>query len=219
MKKHIITGLVILLPVALTIAIIGFIVNFLTRPFLGIVSHFLAKTAFATRGFFIFSPEHALVLTSQIIILICLFLVIWIVGMIARWYLVHLILHYSEKLLHKLPLVNKIYKATKEIITSLLGQGETSFQHVVLVPFPEPGKYALGFLSKPAPSICSDAASHVLISVFIPTCPNPTTGFTVMYKPEEIHKLDMSPEEAIKYIVSCGMISPHDQPHSQGRKK
>lgn len=213
MKRHLITGLVLLLPLALTIAIIGFVVNFLTKPFMGIVSHFLSKTHLATYGFLFFSPDQTIRYMSQFIILVCLFLIILILGMVARWYLIHWLISIGENILHRLPLINKVYKTVKDIIINLFGQGKNSFQQVVMVPFPGKGIYALGLLSQSAPAVCSSAAGEEMFSIFIPTAPNPTTGFTVMYKASEIIHLSMRIEDAIKYIVSCGMVSPaEDKP-------
>lgn len=208
MKRYLLTGLILLLPLALTIAIIGFVVNFLTKPFMGIVSHFLKQTHLANEGLLLLSPEQTLRVSSQLIILICLFLAILFIGMIARWYLVNWIIQLSEKILHRLPLVNKVYKTTKEIITNLFGHGKNTFKQVVMVPFPGSGIYTLGLLSAKAPQICSETSECNMYSVFIPTAPNPTTGFTIMFRESEIRFLEMKPEDAIKYIVSCGMIIP-----------
>lgn len=211
MKRYLLTGLILLLPLALTIAIIGFVVNFLTKPFMGIVSHFLKQTYVANEGFLIFSPEQTLRLGSQLIILICLFLAILFIGMLARWYLINWVIQISERILHKLPLVNKVYKTTKDIITNLFGQGKNTFKQVVLVPFPCKGIYTLGLLSQKAPKECSEKTGHSLYSVFVPTAPNPTTGFTIMFQEAEIIHVDMKPEDAIKFIVSCGMVTPPDE--------
>lgn len=211
MKKCLITGLIILLPLALTVAIIAFVVNFLTKPFTGIVSHFLAKTGFAQEGFLFLSPQQFLQVCSQIIILVCLFVIIWGLGLIARWYLVRWFIQIGEKILHKLPLINKIYKTSKEIITSILGHDKASFQQVVMVPFPGKEIQVIGFLSRKAPLACLETKKEdALTSVFVPTAPNPTTGFTCMYRQKEITLLDMKPEAAIKYIVSCGMVTPEE---------
>lgn len=208
MKRHLIAGLILLLPLAMTIAIIAFVVNFLTKPFMGFVSHLLSKTDLGSYGFFLLSPQQTVQYTSQLIILICLFLAILIIGMFARWYLVHWLFQVGDKILHRLPLINKIYKTTKDIITNLLGHGKTTFKQVVLVPFPGEGMYSIGLLSQSAPELCSKAAGKTMASVFIMTSPNPTTGFTVLYAVEEIIFLDLKPEDAIKYIVSCGMVIP-----------
>ncbi len=210
MKKYLITGLVILLPVALTIGILQFLIHFLTNPFLEIVTSLLSRTSFGQRGFLFFSPEQVMRYTSQGIILVCLFLGILLLGMLARWYFVHWLIQCGDKILHRLPLVNKIYRATKDIVVHIFGQGTNSFHQVVMVPFPGEGIFALGFLSQPAPNACSEREGEPMISVFVPTAPNPTTGFTIMYRTKEIQYIDMKPEEAIKYIVSCGVVTPHD---------
>ena len=214
MKRYLLTGLILLLPLALTIAIIAFVVNFLTKPFMGIVSHFLRQTYWGSEGFFIFSPEQTLRFSSQLIILICLFLVILSLGMVARWYLVHWVIQISERILHRLPFINKVYKTTKDIITNLFGQGKNTFKQVVMVPFPKKGIYTLGLLSQKAPKECSEKAGQLMYSVFVPTAPNPTTGFTIMFQESEIHFLEMRPEDAIKYIVSCGMVTPPESDKS-----
>ena len=211
MKKHLLTGIILLLPVVLTVWIIGFAVNFLTKPFMGIVSHFLQETHIANRGVLFLSPQQALMYSSQLIILTCLFFFILFLGMITRWYLFRWFIQIGERILQRLPFVNKIYKAAKDIVTHLFGQDKNSFKQVVLVPFPKEGIYTLGLLSQPVPKEFSELITHELISVFIPTTPNPTTGFTIMYRKESIIIIDMKPEDAIKFVVSCGMVTPPDQ--------
>ena len=80
-----------------------------------------------------------------------------------------------------------------------------------MVPFPKPGTYVMGLVSRESPKICSDEAGSELFSVLVPTTPNPTTGFLLMYKKEDMIFLDLKPEQAIKYIVSCGVITPEYQ--------
>jgi len=212
MKRQLLTGLILLLPIAVTLAILAFIIDFLTKPFMGIVSHFLAKSAFATKGILFLSPDQTLRYASQLIILICLITVIWVLGAIARHFIVNALIQFGDNILHRLPLINKIYKTVKEIINTLFGQGKNSFQQVVMVPFPENGIYCLGFLSEIAPTNCSNKTQTQLHSVFIPTAPNPATGFIVMYNASDIIFLDMKVEEALKYIVSCGMVATQEEP-------
>ena len=208
MKKYFLTGLILLLPLALTLAIIAFVVNFLTKPFMGVVAHVLSSNQVVTKGFFIFSPDQIIRYTSQIIILACLFLAILTLGMLARWVFIKWIILLGEKILHRLPLVNKVYKTTKDIVTHLFSQGKNTFRKVVLVPFPGKDIYAIGLLSEDAPKECSEKAHEDLVSVFVATAPNPATGFVIMYKKSELIYLDMKPEDAIKYIVSCGVVTP-----------
>lgn len=208
MKKYFITGLVILLPLAVTIFIVIFIVNFLTKPFIGIVSELLKKSYVLDNGFLFLSHEQIVTYGSQLLILICLFLFTLLLGVIARWFFFKALLGLGDKILHRIPLINKVYKTTQEIIKTIFSSDKGSFKQVVMVAFPRPGTYVMGLVAREAPEICSEAASGELISVLVPTTPNPTTGFLLMYKKEDLIFLDLKPEQAIKYIVSCGVITP-----------
>lgn len=219
MKKYFITGLVILLPLAVTIAIVVFTVNFLTKPFVGIVSGFLKDFNILNKGFFLMSNEEVVLYGSKILILICLFLFTLILGMIARWFFFKSLIHLSDKVLQKIPLVNKVYKTTQEIIKTIFVTDKSSFKQVVMVPFPKPGTYVMGLVSRESPKACSDKAGGELFSVLVPTTPNPTTGFLLMYKKEEMIFLDLKPEHAIKYIVSCGVITPEHQANIEAEHK
>ncbi len=223
MKKYFLTGLVLLLPIVLTIVIIAFIVRTLTNPFMGIMSHFFTANSSGQNGMFLFTNQKVLEITSQFVILVCIFLFILLLGMFARWFFIHWLIRAGEYILHKLPLVNKIYKTSKEIVSHLFGEDKKSFKQVVLVPFPREGIYALGFLSGRSPQEISDELKHEMISVFIPTTPNPTSGFTVMFNVKDIYYLKMKPETAIKYIVSCGIVNldevqPLESPEKKGAK-
>lgn len=211
MKKYFITGLVILLPLAVTIAIVVFIVNFLTKPFIGIVSGFLKDFGILNKDFFFLTQEQVVLYGSKLLILICLFLLCLLLGVIARWFFFKALLNLSDKVLHRIPLVNKVYKTTQEIIKTIFVTDKSSFKQVVMVPFPKPGTYVMGLVSRESPKVCSEQSGSELYSVLVPTTPNPTTGFLLMYKKEEMIFLDLKPEHAIKYIVSCGVITPEHQ--------
>ena len=208
MKKHFITGLVILLPLAVTIAVVVFLVNFLTQPFIGIVSAVLSKLHLINTGFLFLTPDQLVRYTAKIIILVLLFLFTVGLGMITRWFLVNTLFRLGDRLLHRIPVVNTVYKTTQDIIRTLFVSDKNSFKQVVMVPFPRPDVFVLGLISRESPPICSKAAGEELVSVLVPTTPNPTTGFLLMYKRADLVIIDMKPEEAIKYIVSCGVIIP-----------
>lgn len=215
MKKYFITGLVILLPLAVTIAIVVFIVNFLTKPFIGFVVDFLQDFDILNKGFLLLTPEQVVLYGSKFLILICLFLFTLLLGMIARWFFFRALLSLSDKILHRIPLINKVYKTTQEIIKTIFVTDKSSFKQVVMVPFPKEGTYVMGLVSRESPQVCSEKAKASMVSVLVPTTPNPTTGFLLMYKKEDLIYLDLKPEAAIKYIVSCGVITPeHPTPIS-----
>lgn len=212
MKKHFITGLVILLPLTVTLLILGFIIRFLTQPFVGLVSSFLAQLNIVNRGFLFLSPEQLIKYSSQFLILVTLLLVTVFLGMITRWFFINALIRLGDRILHRIPVVNTVYKTTQEIIKTLFVSDKNSFKQVVMAPYPSPGNYMLGLISREAPSVCSKAINEELISVLIPTTPNPTTGFLIMYKKSDLIYLDIRPEEAIKCIVSCGVIVPGGAP-------
>ena len=208
MKKHFITGLLVLLPLVVTIAVVVFLVNFLTKPFIGFVSTILAKFDIINRGLFFLTPQQTLRYGSQILILVFLFFVVVLIGIITKWFFIKALLRLGDRILHKIPLVNTVYKTTQDIIKTLFVSDKNSFKQVVMVPFPKEGSYVIGLIARESPEYCSDVAGSTLFSVLVPTTPNPTTGFLLMYKKEDLIFLDMKPEDAIKYIVSCGVIIP-----------
>lgn len=201
MKKNFIAGLVILLPIIITILIIGFFVNILTEPFMNFTLKILKNTNIQI-------PYYILKYGSQIIILICLFLFTIFLGILMKLFFMKSIVNLSERILNKIPFVNTVYKATQDVIKMLFITDKKSFQDVVLVPFPNDGLFSIGFISREAPETCSKILEKDMVSVLIPATPNPTTGFLVLFNRKELTFLDISPEDAIKYVVSCGVILP-----------
>lgn len=200
MKKYFLTGLVTLLPLAVTFWIVHFLVNFLTKPFIGLMIMLTDRLPIA-------SPQLIRTL-SQIFILIGLFFFILFLGLFARKFFFNQLIRLSDRILGKIPLVNKVYKTSKEIVNSIFGAKEKSFTQVVLLPFPYRGAFCVGLIAKDAPRTCSEAEQKDLVSIFIPTTPNPSTGYLVMCHKSELIYLEMKTEEAIKYVVSCGVIQP-----------
>ena len=208
MKKYFITGLVILLPLVITIAVIIFLVNFFTTPFVDIVSSILHRFNFITRGFLFLTPEQVIRYISQLLILLLLFAFTVCLGIIVRSFFINTFFALCDRILHRVPIVNTVYKTTQEIIKTVFASDKNAFKQVVMVPFPRPDIYVLGLIARESPQACSQAAGENLISVLVPTTPNPTTGFLLMFKREDLIYVDMRPEDALKYIISCGVIVP-----------
>ncbi|MFS8563169.1 MAG: DUF502 domain-containing protein [Rhabdochlamydiaceae bacterium] len=208
LKNYFMTGLAILLPVVITILTLQFIVNFLTEPFVGMITPLLKHFHIDHYGTAYFPPDKLLLYSSKACILVLLFIFTIFIGIVTRWFLVRMTLNLWDRILNKIPVIKTIYKTTQDIIKTLFSPDEHSFQQVVLVPFPKEHIYALALISSTSPASCSQKVGAKLISVLIPTTPNPTAGFLLMYKEEDLIYIDMKPEEAIKYIVSCGMIAP-----------
>lgn len=199
MKKSFITGLVIVLPLAVTIAILIFIINFLTEPFTGVMRSILAHLGLT-------SSDTALIILSQILVLVVLFLAIWLIGFCARMFFIHALIRMSDFILLRIPFISSLYKATQEIIKTLFYSPTKSFKQVALVPYPHPGVHTLGLVTGEGLEICERQLNDKLVSVYIPTTPNPTSGYLLLYKAQDIIILDMKVEEALKYIISCGVL-------------
>lgn len=202
MKKYFLTGLATLLPLAITIYVVTFFVNFLTRPFLEIVSHLLDKI-----WFFGEVPLPVIRFISQILILVGLFGFTILLGAVARWFFVKTLIWVGDGILRKIPFLNKVYKTIKDIIEILFASKKKSFKQVVMVRFPNQHCFSLGLVASDAPpGIGKNSIERV--SVFLPTTPNPTTGFLIVCPSDDLIYLDMKSDDAIKYILSCGMIQP-----------
>jgi len=211
MKKHFITGLVILLPLAITLAVFLFIVNFLTLPFVPIVKTLLGHTHIGTVGIPpILSGQHVTILLSKLIILIGIVVFTFILGFFARWFFMHHIIKFSDRVLHNVPFIRKIYKTIQDIINTIFITDKNSFKQVVLAPFPSADVYTIGLLTCKAPKGCSKMMGQQMLSVFIPTTPNPATGFVVLFKKKDLIYVDLKTEDAIKYVISCGVILPKE---------
>jgi uncharacterized membrane protein len=206
MKKYFFAGLATLIPLAVTVYIVVFVVHLLTRPFMGFVTQLLEQLPI--RSFGLITSEQLVRTISEVLILITLILFILLLGMIGRWFLVHSLIRLGDKILHRIPLVNKVYRAAKEIIQTLFVSGKNSFRQVVMIQFPHPGCYCIALVTNDAPRACSVASRQEMISVFIPTTPNPMTGFLLMAPQAEMIHLNMTTEEAIQYVVSCGVVHP-----------
>lgn len=202
MKKYFLTGLAVLLPITLTIMLIVFVFNLLTEPFAGLIKsilsyyHILEKT-----------PEKLQQLISQIIILVVLFFFTIFLGIVGQWLLFNYILRATEKLVQSIPFIRAVYNTCKDVIKTLFASKNNSFKQVVLVPYPNATTYSMGFITREDMKGLGSKSDDSLISVFLPCTPNPTSGFLIMFKKNELIFLDMKIDEAFKYIISCGVVA------------
>lgn len=206
MKKYFVTGLVILLPVTLTLLIVTFFFNMLTAPFAGLVQGILDHYHLLEHGFLFLSAEQLQLYVSQLLVLAFLFFGTVLLGMFARWVLFNYFLRLSDYILQKIPLVRSIYKTCQDVIKTLFTNTAQSFKQVVLVPFPHEDSATIGFVTRDTfPDITGEGENSV-VAVFVPTTPNPTSGFLLLVKPDKLIYLDMKVEDAFKCIISCGII-------------
>lgn len=204
LKKYFVAGLATLLPLAITIYVVRFIINLLTSPFMGAMTEILDKIPLGMGG--VLHAEQTIRLASQICILILLFLFVLGLGVVGRWFVVHQVLKLGDQIFLRIPLVSKLYKTASDFVHTVFSSEQKSFQHVVLVSFPYPDAYCLGLISR------ETSPEEKNVFVFIPTTPNPTSGFLIVCKKSELIPIDMTSEEAVKYVVSCGVVKPGETP-------
>lgn len=207
MKKYFVTGLVILLPLALTLAIVLWVFNLLTEPFVGAISALFSHYHLLENGFLFLKASQIQLIISKIIILALLFFFTVFLGTIARLFFFSYLMNTWNYLIQRIPLIRSVYKTCQDVINTIFTSSNNSFKQVVMVPFPNTSTYTIGLVTRDdLPSFKANDTSKN-IAVFVPTTPNPTSGFLVIFKEADLIYLDMPVESAFKYIISCGVIA------------
>ena len=191
LKKYLVTGLLIWVPLVITIWVIGFVINTLES----VVPAFLSPQALF--GFDIPGFRVALVLA-----------VLLATGIFAANFLGRGVLKYSEKVLGRIPLVRSIYQSVKQVSDTLLAPNGQAFRQAVLVQYPRQGCYTIALLTGTPSGEVAEHLAAEYVSVYVPTTPNPTSGFFLIMLRSEVVPLNMSVDAALKYIVSMGVVAP-----------
>ncbi len=208
MKKSFLTGIAILLPVVLTLIIVMFFVNLLTKPFVEFVHDIFAKTGLLNNSFFILSSDQMIYLLSKILILAFLIFSTLMIGFFTQHLFANYFFESFDKIIHKIPVINKIYISLQEVMHTLFKSEKTSFSQVALVPFPKEDTYCIGFVTKDLLPEGTDTEHLGLISVYVPGTPNPMMGFNFLYQREQLIFIDMKVDDALKFVISCGVMFP-----------
>jgi len=190
-----ITGLLITLPVAITFFILKFL--FLNLDALSPVFTKLLITAGAPipEGYRI--PFLGFAMT---------FLIILLAGMLTTNIFGKKLLYLGEAIVAKIPFVRSIYRGTKQVVVSFANADTDSFKKVVLIEFPRRGLHAIGFVTGETRGEVQEHTADQVINVFVPTTPNPTSGFLIFAPKDEVQEIAMSIEDGIKYVVSGGIV-------------
>ena len=193
-KRYFFTGLLISAPIGATIYITIFIVEFIAG---------LVPQRFNPNGLL---PE---IIGYEIpgLELIIAFLSFILIGLIFSTLFGKAILGYFDNLITRIPFAGNVYKAIKQI-TETFSNADAAYQKVVLIEYPRKGIYAIGFMTGETKGEIKDRKKIDMVNVFVPTTPNPTSGFLLFIPKEDAVELDMSVEDAIKLVVSAGMVVP-----------
>ncbi len=193
-KKIFLTGIVAIIPVVISIYIFFFL--------LGIIDNFLNIIPARIH------PDRLLGFHIPGLGVIFTFLLIFITGLITQSYIGGKLLKAGDKMLNHIPLFRSIYQPTKQVIDSLFSDKSRNFRGVVLVEFPRKGIYTLGFVTGDTQGEADQKTQDSCINVFVPTTPNPTSGYYLIMPEREVIHMEMTVEEAIKIIISSGLVGP-----------
>jgi uncharacterized membrane protein len=193
-RKCFLTGLLVLVPLAITAWVLNIIIGTLDQSLLFVPERWQPHTLV---GFEI--PGFGAILTI---------LIVFVVGLLANNLIGNYVLKLWEKLLHRIPVVSSLYGSVKQVSDTLFSSSGNAFRKAVLIPYPHADSYTIGFLTG-TPG--GDVKNHLVgdyVSVYVPTTPNPTSGFFLMMARENVVELDMTVDAALKYIVSMGVVAP-----------
>lgn len=204
MKRYLITGLLIWIPLVITIWVLHFLVSTMDQSLLLLPPQW--------------QPEALIGRSIPGIGAILTVLIVLVTGVLASNILGQRLVALWEAILRRIPVVNSIYLGVKQVSDTLFKPGGDAFRKAVLVEWPREGMWTIAFLTG-VPG--GDAANHLrgnYVSIYVPTTPNPTGGYFIMLPREDIIELDMSVEVALKYIVSMGVAAPNGDKQSHGRQ-
>jgi len=194
MKKYFITGLLIWIPLAITIWVLKLVVDVLDQSL-----HLLPAALHTENWLGVHIPGLGAILTV---------LIVFLTGVFATNFFGAQLVELWHEILHRIPVVNSIYSSVKQISDTLFSSSGQAFRKTVLVQWPHEGAWTIAFLTG-APS--GEVAGHLppdCIAVYVPTTPNPTGGYFVIVARKNVIELDMSVDQALKYIISMGVVPP-----------
>jgi uncharacterized membrane protein len=199
LKRYFIAGLLIWVPLVITFWVISMIISTMDQSLL-----LLPESLHPVRllGFNI--PGAGTVLTLG---------VIFITGLLATNLLGQKLVRSWELILARIPVVNSLYNAIKQVSDTLFSPNGNAFRKALLVQYPREGSWTIAFLTGKPGGDVAHYLEGAYVSVYVPTTPNPTSGFFLMMKTEDVIELKMSVDEALKYIVSMGVVPPSPKPH------
>lgn len=193
-KTYFLAGLLVLIPLVLTIFIIWKLFIAIDGLLRGFISDVLERIGISA--------------TSFGLGFISVVLLILITGMIAKNYFGRKVIKIGENIVTKIPLINRIYIAIQQISNAFFSEKREVFKKAVLIEYPRKGIYSIGFFTQDTKGEVQDRLKQDVVSVFLPTTPNPTSGFLLFVPKTDVTELDMTIEEALKLVISGGAIVP-----------
>ncbi len=193
-RANLLAGLLCLGPLVITFLILRLLVRWFDKIFLLLPPGL--------------RPEQLLPFPAPGLGLILALVLLFLTGVLVRNYLGNIFVVFWEKIIARVPLVNTLYISSKQLVTTLARKKNRNFKQVVLVQFPRVGTYALGFITGSPTGELREKIPAEVVNIFVPTTPNPTSGYYLLVPRDEVIDLEMSVEDAFKLLVSGGLIDP-----------
>ncbi|WP_133127424.1 DUF502 domain-containing protein [Legionella nagasakiensis] len=193
-RSYLLAGLVVWLPILVTFVILRFLVDLLDQTMA------LLPSAY--------QPEQLIGIHLPGLGVLLSLLLLLATGIIATNFLGQRLVSWSESILERIPLVRSIYNATKQVIQAIFATNSQAFRKVLLVEYPRKGMWSLAFQTGVTSTELNRHSGSEMISIFIPTTPNPTSGFLMMVPKSDVIELAMTIDEALKFIISLGVMQP-----------
>tara|TARA_Y100000590_G_scaffold443785_1_gene573654 strand:- start:954 stop:1598 length:645 start_codon:yes stop_codon:yes gene_type:complete len=197
LRAYFLTGIVVTAPIGITIWLSIQAINF----FDNLVNNFIPAQ---------YNPEtyfdHGLPGSGIIITIIILTLI----GALAANFLGRVLLKSSERVLDRMPVIRTVYSALKQIFIAVIQQSDRSFRDVVIIEYPRKGIWAIGFVTSETKGEIQSLSDETLLNIFLPTTPNPTSGFLLFVPKKDVTLLKMTVEEGIKLVISAGLVTPEE---------
>ena len=203
-RKSFFSGLVLLAPIGITLFVFNWLVVRIGGSAKGPLLQFVPETLISNEGF----GSVARNMLATLIVL----LAITLLGFLSRYFVAKYLWSLGERFLRNVPIINTVYTSVKQIIDTFTADNRAVFQQVALVEFPKQGCYAIGFLTGTTKGEIQVKTERNLKNIFIPTTPNPTSGYLVMIPEEDIKILDMTVGQGMKLIISGGAVAPEYPP-------
>jgi uncharacterized membrane protein len=198
MRKYFITGLLILVPLAITFWVLHSVISTMDQSLLLLPVQWRPE---ALLGFRI--PGLGAVLTV---------LIIFITGLLTKNFIGNYVVAAWESLLNHIPIVSSIYSSVKQVSDTLFSSSGNAFSKALLIQYPREGSWTIAFLTGTPSDEVAQYLPNDCVSVYVPTTPNPTSGFFLMLAKKDVIELNMSVDTALKYVVSMGVVSPDIRP-------
>lgn len=204
-KSVLLTGFAAIIPVGVTLYIIFFLIRTMDN-LVKIIPHR-------------FQPDELLGFHIPGLGIIITLIMIFLVGLITKSYLGRKAVSLGEWIVDKIPFVSGIYKGVKQLVDAIFSDKHKSFRKAVLIEYPRRGLYSIAFVTGDSQGEVQEKTAQKHINLFVPTTPNPTSGFYIMIPEQDVINLDMSVEEAFSLIISGGIISPNNNKNGKNNKK